>query len=255
MADDFDDVVNNVKRSSTWMRIVYMIGFCIVLYVVSVVIWFLTGAQALFSIFTGSDNRNLRLLGASLAEYVNQILKFITYNSQDRPFPFRPFPQTEETGFAGDDGSPFGDSDFAQPDEDFRQSEGPGGEADGGSGGQFDDLAFLSRQEVETEEDFPEEPNEAGGDFQEEKAGSAKQDQLQNALEPENGGDSVELPEADPGKSQAAFDGDKDQIKEPSSDKDSKKKSSTLNTEEQKSTGHESGPGNEDESAVGRSDQ
>lgn len=148
--DDFDDVVDNVKRGSTWMRIVFMIGFCIVLYVVSVVIWFLTGAQALFSIFTGSDNRNLRHLGAGLAEYVNQILRFITYNSEMRPFPFSPFPIGEEA-----------DSEMEEDaDDDSPESEPAGAERQGGeTGSQFDDLAFLSRQD-ETGDEEPAEAQE-----------------------------------------------------------------------------------------------
>ncbi|MBT8146187.1 MAG: DUF4389 domain-containing protein [Gammaproteobacteria bacterium] len=145
MADEFDSVVKNVKRSSTWMRIVYMIGFCVVLYVVSVVIWFLTGAQALFSIFTGSDNRNLRLLGSSLAEYVNQILKFITYNSEIRPFPFGPFPEADEDEV---------DLATTTPESDEQAGVRP---ADEGKSAvrpvdEFDDLAFLSRQDEEEAE-------------------------------------------------------------------------------------------------------
>ena len=96
MSDDIDDVVENIKQGSTWLRILFMLGFCVVLYVVGVVVFVLTLAQALFSVFTGSDNRNLRLLGSSIAEYVSQVLYFVTYNSELRPFPFTPFPDAKE---------------------------------------------------------------------------------------------------------------------------------------------------------------
>lgn len=92
MDDDFDSVAGNLKQRSTWLRILFMLGFGLALYVVGIVLLFVTVAQALFSILTGSDNRNLRLLGADLAEYVNQILRFLTYNSETRPFPLGPFP-------------------------------------------------------------------------------------------------------------------------------------------------------------------
>ncbi|MBL4819669.1 MAG: DUF4389 domain-containing protein [Gammaproteobacteria bacterium] len=96
MSDDYDDVVDNVKQGSTWFRILFILGYCLVLYVVAGVVIVLTLAQALFSVFTGEDNQNLRLLGSSLVEYVSQILNFMTYNSNQRPFPFSPFPESRE---------------------------------------------------------------------------------------------------------------------------------------------------------------
>jgi len=195
MADDFDDVVDNVKSSSTWMRIVYMIGFCIVLYVVSIVIWFLTGAQALFSIFTGSDNRNLRQLGASLAEYVNQILRFLTYNSERRPFPFRPFPEGEEADTVTDD-----ETADARTGDAVADNEGPTGEA----GGQFDDLAFLSRQDEIAEggpsEQQDEDSTENGADI--ETDDSAESDEQSAMPDGELESDENQA-EADEGESRA----------------------------------------------------
>ena len=151
--DDFDNVVDNVKRGSTWMRIVFMVGFCVVLYVVSVVVWFLTAAQALFSIFTGSDNRNLRSLGSSLAEYVNQILRFITYNSELKPFPFGPFPDPVESDSEVDEDLTGEEGGVAQDSAEAHNASGPETAATSQPGGQFDDLAFLSRPE-ETEEEM-----------------------------------------------------------------------------------------------------
>ena len=106
MSDEMNDVVENVKQGSTWLRIVLMIGFYVVLYVVGVVVVFVTLAQALFTIFTGSDNSNLRQLGASLSEYVSQILLFVTYNSETRPFPFTPFPAAGDEAKSSDHEKP-----------------------------------------------------------------------------------------------------------------------------------------------------
>jgi len=92
--DDLRNVTGNLTQRATWLRILFMVGFCLALYVVAIVLLFITIVQALFAVVTGTDNLNLRILGANLAEYVNQILKFLTYNSQSRPFPFSPFPDT-----------------------------------------------------------------------------------------------------------------------------------------------------------------
>jgi hypothetical protein len=90
-----DDIVSNLKQPSQWLRILFMLGFAVVLYVVGLVVIVLTLAQMLFSLLTGKDNLNLRSLGSSLSRYILEILIFLTYNGQIKPFPFTPFPVME----------------------------------------------------------------------------------------------------------------------------------------------------------------
>lgn len=87
-----DDMMENVTKPQHWLRIFYTLLFMIALYVTAIVLLVVVIAQALFSLFSGSDNPNLRRLGASLSEYVSQLLAYATYNSDHRPFPFSPFP-------------------------------------------------------------------------------------------------------------------------------------------------------------------
>jgi hypothetical protein len=90
-----DEIVENLKKTSAWLRVLFMAVFVIALYVAGVVLLVLMLAQIVFSLVTGADNTNLRRLGASLSEYVAQILAFLTYNSEERPFPFAQFPLSE----------------------------------------------------------------------------------------------------------------------------------------------------------------
>lgn len=87
-----DDLVRNLKQPSAWLRVLFMAGFVIALYVAGVILLVLMLAQIVFSLLTGEDNSNLRRLGAGLATYVSQILAFLTYNTEQKPFPFLPFP-------------------------------------------------------------------------------------------------------------------------------------------------------------------
>ena len=91
-----DDIVENLKEPSQWLRIAFMIALAVALYVAGVVLTLLTIAQAVFSLLTGKDNENLRALGKDLSTYVHQILEFLTYNSELKPFPFSPYPGSEE---------------------------------------------------------------------------------------------------------------------------------------------------------------
>lgn len=90
-----DDFVENLKKPSAWVRILFMAGFVVALYVSGIVLMVLMLAQILFTLLTADDNPNLRRLGGCLAAYVAQILAFLTYNTDQKPFPFLPFPSTE----------------------------------------------------------------------------------------------------------------------------------------------------------------
>ena len=99
MSEDLDDIVENLREPSAWARVVFMLGFSIVLYMVIIPLTLLlTLAQALFSVFTGEDNDNLRHFGASLLAYISQVVRFLTFNSDERPFPFSDFPEDQGEG-------------------------------------------------------------------------------------------------------------------------------------------------------------
>lgn len=104
-----DDIVENLTRPEQWLRVLFMAALVVALYVVGLMLTLVTVGQVLFSLVTGSDNHNLRVLGKSLILYVKQILDFLTYNSEVKPFPFSPFPDSNvavsdtETEGAGDD--------------------------------------------------------------------------------------------------------------------------------------------------------
>lgn len=91
-----DDVVENLTRPSQWLRIAYMLALAVALYVAGIVLALLCVAQAIFSLLTGNDNENLRALGKDLSTYVYQILEFLSYNSELKPFPFSPYPGSAE---------------------------------------------------------------------------------------------------------------------------------------------------------------
>ncbi|MFK7864082.1 MAG: DUF4389 domain-containing protein [Pseudohongiellaceae bacterium] len=93
MTDKFDDIVDNLKQPSHWVRLPFMLAFGFVLYLIFVpVVLVVMAAQILFALLTGESNRNLRSLGSVVQQYVSQIVEYITYNSDTRPYPFADFP-------------------------------------------------------------------------------------------------------------------------------------------------------------------
>ena len=91
-----EQIKKNLKDSNQWMRILYMVLFSIILYFASMVTGILIVVQAIFALITGQDNKNLRELGAGLAQYINQIYLFLTYNDQRKPFPFATWGEVED---------------------------------------------------------------------------------------------------------------------------------------------------------------
>ena len=106
MPEQLDDLVENVRELSGWVRVLFVIFFIVVLHlIIGPLIVLLALVQALFLIFTTKANENLAGFGALLVTYVAQILNFITFNSESRPFPFSDFPggQVEPAGVTGVD--------------------------------------------------------------------------------------------------------------------------------------------------------
>ena len=83
-----EQLKQNLRDGSQWMRIVYMLLFWIVLYFALMVTGAIIFIQVLFALITGTDNKNLRKFSAGLANYINQIILFLTYNEERKPFPF-----------------------------------------------------------------------------------------------------------------------------------------------------------------------
>ncbi|MCG8413260.1 MAG: DUF4389 domain-containing protein [Pseudomonadales bacterium] len=93
MSEELDDLVDNLREPSTWIRVLFMLVFGLVLYLIIVPITLVLAlGQALFSIVTGDENDNLRKFGAAMSLYVHQVLRFLTFNSDEKPFPFSDFP-------------------------------------------------------------------------------------------------------------------------------------------------------------------
>mgnify|MGYP000394344583 CR=1 FL=1 len=91
-----EQIKSNVVSSKHWLRLVFMLVFSVLLQVAGVVMWVLVSLQFLFSLFTGSDNQPLRKLGHSVSQFVYQTLQFLTYNSEEKPFPFSDWPSDDQ---------------------------------------------------------------------------------------------------------------------------------------------------------------
>ena len=90
---DQSNIKSNLKDINQWTRIVYMILFSVFFNVASFVIGAIVLVQALFAIVTGGQNDNVQKLGTGLAQYISEILSYLTYTTEEKPFPFKSWPE------------------------------------------------------------------------------------------------------------------------------------------------------------------
>lgn len=89
------ELKSNLSSKQTWMRGLYMLLFVVIYHVAEVVIGAVVVLQFLFSLITGQTNLRLLQFGHSLSRYVYQIFSYLTFNSEEKPFPFADWPASD----------------------------------------------------------------------------------------------------------------------------------------------------------------
>jgi|TARA_B110000285_G_C14678342_1_gene403538 hypothetical protein len=92
---DKAEIKSNLKNVNQWTRILYMILFAVIFNVASFVIGAVVLGQALFAILTGGQNDNVQKLASGLAQFIYEIVSFLTYTTEEKPFPFNSWPEVE----------------------------------------------------------------------------------------------------------------------------------------------------------------
>lgn len=80
--------LSNLGRGDVWMRILYMLLFVVVYSVVEVLVVAATVLQLGFVLVSGDRNARLQDFNESLSRYVYDVLRFIMFVSDHKPFPF-----------------------------------------------------------------------------------------------------------------------------------------------------------------------
>ena len=90
-----DDIKNNLKKQSTWMRGLYIILFVILLRLADIILIAVVFFQFIHKLITGDTNERLLKLGQHIATYIYQIALFLSFNSDQHPYPFGAWPKGE----------------------------------------------------------------------------------------------------------------------------------------------------------------
>ncbi len=80
-------VEENLRSRGTWTRLLFMLICCVLISIASFVGTFVVILGFLWVLVTGEVNPQIRQVGQSIAAYVYENIRFLTFNSEDRPFP------------------------------------------------------------------------------------------------------------------------------------------------------------------------
>lgn len=90
------EIRENILSPSQWIRILLMIGFGILSWLLRFAQAVITIIQILFALITGRPNVNMSRAGTLLALYQAQIWFYLSYSSDQRPYPFSDLPDSGE---------------------------------------------------------------------------------------------------------------------------------------------------------------
>ena len=76
------------KDRPVWARLGFMLLFGLVLQVVELILALVAIVQLISWIVRGESYGELRSLGGRLANYVREIVSFLTFHTDDLPYPF-----------------------------------------------------------------------------------------------------------------------------------------------------------------------
>ena len=90
-----EELQENLKQVGTWKRIGFILIFAVIAGVVRTLIWVVVLLQIAASLLTGNTNQHILGFGQQLAGYLYHIMLFMTFNTDEVPFPFSAWGLTE----------------------------------------------------------------------------------------------------------------------------------------------------------------
>ncbi len=87
------DTITRVLKTQSenkehWVRGLYMLLFFVLYNVAETVLYLLAVYQFGATLITGKANPRVRAFGRGLSRYIYDIMQFMSYNTEKRPFPF-----------------------------------------------------------------------------------------------------------------------------------------------------------------------
>ena len=81
-------IEENIKSRSTWLRLLFMFAYYVIGTVATAVLSVVVILGFFWVLFTADKNSQLQQAGQAIAAYLYEIIRYLTFNTEDKPFPF-----------------------------------------------------------------------------------------------------------------------------------------------------------------------
>ena len=89
MNENIETVIEDKPKNDTKNRLISMVVLALSFGVSIFVLMVLILGQVLFGLFAKEQNMALKQMGKKISNYVHESLTYLTFNSNERPFPYR----------------------------------------------------------------------------------------------------------------------------------------------------------------------
>ncbi|WP_067562659.1 DUF4389 domain-containing protein [Halofilum ochraceum] len=80
-----------------WLRLLYIVVYVVMFQLAELILAAIVAIQFLWHLFTGAPNPSLREFGHRLGAWLAETVRYATYASESRPWPFgRPWPDARD---------------------------------------------------------------------------------------------------------------------------------------------------------------
>jgi hypothetical protein len=91
-----EELKGNLLNANQWIRVLFMAGFALAAWCVLFLLVVLVLVQMLITLISGEPNPNLQRTGYQFGCYLQEIIQYLVYNTNVKPFPFNEFPGAQE---------------------------------------------------------------------------------------------------------------------------------------------------------------
>ena len=84
----------NVNYDNPWKRLMFMVLFTMIFNIVEAIVFLVAIVQFTSKVSTGKVFGPLRVFSCELGTYIQQIIGFITYYQDEKPYPFNTWPKS-----------------------------------------------------------------------------------------------------------------------------------------------------------------
>ena len=88
--------MEHAGKKETWKRGAYMVLFTVIYGIAEVIVGMTIVLQFLFVLVGGEKNGRLQSFGWELSRYIYAILQYLTFNTEEKPYPFAPWEEWSE---------------------------------------------------------------------------------------------------------------------------------------------------------------